>query len=398
VSAVVPSVVRMTSTTAHGDTVIARMRDAARVLRSVTSSMPDEVRALVAARDALDAAISEGLLEIEQTKAYQDEDASTLQTWARRELRFDGDETGARLRSARAMRALPAMAQDHRQGLVSADHVKIFDYSLRHVGVEQTRTLESELLEVARTSEPSELRKVVREFKAVVHPEALEEAWLRGMDRRDLQVHRTEDGWHLTGFLPIQTGARLKTFLDSASVPREALDDRSAAQRRVDAVDDLLDRVLAEGLPTDGTVAPQLHVIVEAGTLRDALAPGAQSSFEAGEPATLVGFGMIGKNLLRHLTCGASLTPILVERIEPNLEVLDVGRTDRYATRRQRHAIWLRQGGRCASDGCRNSIDHIHHEIPWSLGGTTDLGVMTGRCAVCHVRVHARDGTVTRVA
>ncbi|MBC9225328.1 DUF222 domain-containing protein [Aeromicrobium sp. 636] len=388
----------MTSTTAPGDTVIALMRDAAHAVRSVTATKADELRALVAARDAINAAISEGLLEMDETAAHRDEDAATIQTWARRELRFDGAETRARLRSARTMRRLPDVAEHHRHGRVSAAHVRVFDFSVRHVGESETRELEGALLEVARSAEPAELKQVVRRFKAVVHPEALDDAWLRGMDRRDLQVHQVEDGWHVHGFLPIQTGARLHAVLASASVPTEAYDDRTAAQRRVDALDDLLARVLAEGLPTDGTLTPQLHVIVEAGTLREALAPGAQSSFAAGEPATLVGFGMIGANLLRHLACGATLTPVLVEKIEPNLQILDIGRAERFATRRQRHAIWLRQGGECATEGCRNSIDHIHHEIPWSLGGPTDLGAMTGRCAVCHTHVHARDGTIRRVA
>lgn len=387
----------MTSTTA-GDAVIERLRDAAQTLRSVSSSALDEVRAMVAARDALDAAISESLLAIEESGVHREEDASTVQTWARREVRLDAADTRSRLRSARAMRRLPAMAEAHRDGRISAEHVKAFDFALRHVGESETVELEPALLDVALAGEPAELRRVARRFKDVMHPEALDEAWLRGMERRDLQLHRFEDGWHVNGFLPIQAGARLQAFLTAASVPGEACDERTAAQRRVDALDDLLDRVLAEGLPTDGTVAPQLHVIVEAGTLREALAPNAQSTFEAGEPAVLVGFGMIGRSLLRHLACGATLTPVLVERIEPNLKILDVGRAERLATRKQRHAIWLRQGGECATEGCRNPIDHVHHEIPWSLGGPTDLGVMTGRCAACHTHVHSRDGTIRAVA
>lgn len=388
----------MTSTTAADRPVLDVLRDASHALRSVAVGATDEVRALVAARDALDAAISEGLLRIDETAAHEAEGASSVQTWARREVRLDASETRARLRSARAMRELPAMARLHREGRISAQHVVLFDFSLRHVGESQTRELDAALLEVALVAEPAELKRVVRRFKDVEHPEALDEAWVRGMERRDLQVHRCGDGWHVSEFLPIQVGARLRAFLTSSSVPVAEGDERTAAQRRVDALDALLERVLAEGLPTDGTVAPQLHVLVEAGTLRTALAPGAPSVFEGGEPATLVGFGMIGSDLLRHLTCGATLTPILVERIEPNLRILDIGRAERYATRRQRHAIWLRQGGECASDGCRNPIDHIHHEIAWSLGGPTDLGAMTGRCAACHTRIHARDGTIRSVA
>lgn len=77
---------------------------------------------------------------------------------------------------------------------------------------------------------------------------------------------------------------------------------------------------------------------------------------------------------------------------------LAIGRAQRFAARRQRHAILLRQGGECATTGCRNTIDHIHQEIPWSQGGPTDLGAMTVRCTVCHTHVRSRDGTIRTVA
>lgn len=374
------------------DTLVA-MRHAARALTSPTASQPDELRAMMAARDALDAAITEGLAEMEATRGFEVEDASSLAVWAARELQMGSAEARARVRTAHALRDLPEARSAYARGLMSFAHARLFEFAMRHVGRDETIALEPVLVGVATAAEPAELKKVVRHTKAVQHPDELDEAWIRGMEARDLHVSKFADGWFVNGFLPIHVGARLDAVLTSFSVPREAGDTRTAAQRRVDGLDLLLTRVLADGLPTDGTVVPQIHVVVDAGTLQAALVPAAEPLFTPHEPAMLVGFGRIGRRLLAHLTCGAALTPILVEDVELDHTVLDVGRAERAATRKQRRAVWLEQGGTCDTSHCRNSIDHIHHRWAWSAGGPTDMANLVGLCHACHVYTHARDGT-----
>lgn len=374
------------------------MRAAARALTSPTASSADEIRALATALDAIDAALSDRLVDMDESRSFEPENASSVTVWAAREIRRDPAETRRRLRAGRAMRTLPQVGLACAQGRMSQAHAAWFDFSLRHVGHEETSLLEESFVAVAVAAEPTALRGVVRTAKAVRHPEQLDDAWRRGMEKRDITVSPLPDGWHVTGFLPIDVGAKLDAVLRSLSTPTEAGDRRSSAQRRVEGLDDLLTRILAEGLPTDGTVTPQIHVVVEAGTLKAALAPTGDSLFEPAEPATLIGFGHIGPGLLAHLTCGAALTPVLVDRIEPNTRILDVGRTHRRATAKQREGIWLRQAGRCATAHCHHPIDHIHHEIRWIDDGLTNIEVMTGRCRVCHVHIHARDGTVCLAA
>ncbi|GAA3527864.1 HNH endonuclease [Aeromicrobium flavum] len=376
----------------HTDEVtIDAMRHAAQVLRSVTSSVHDEARALRALRDATDAALSERLAEIEDSGAYRNEDATSAVTWARRELRLDAGETRARIAAARTMADLPRARAAFVKGEFSLEHAKLLTFSMKHVGVDETVEMEEHLTTVARAFPAGRLRKIVVRAKAIRHPDTLDEAWIKGMNRRDIRLAKTIDGWHVTGFLPIDVGARMNAVLEALSVPREAGDTRTASQRRCDGLDELLERVLAEGLPTDGTVAPQVHVVVDAGTLKDALAPDPGAVFTAGPPAELVGFGPIGRELVKHLTTGAALTPILVERIGRNERILDVGRAHRHATAKQRRAIWFRQEGTCARAGCENSVDHSHHTIHWSDGGPTDLDLLEGLCAACHRHEHASE-------
>ena len=205
------------------------------------------------------------------------------------------------------------------------------------------------------------------------------------MDKRDIRLARTPEGWHVTGFLTIETGAKLKALLDNLAVPRDADDDRSAAHRRMDALDEMVTKQLERGLPSDNGVRPHINVTVEAETLK------AMAEHEAPdglEPAVLERFGCIGPQLLAHLLCGAEITPFLVKTVENNTEVLDVGRTERLATARQTKAIALRQQGRCAARGCSHPIAHNHHLIWWSEGGRTDLDNLIGLCRTCHSLVH----------
>lgn len=361
-------------------------------MRSVTSSVCDEARALSELIDVASAALADRLAEIEDTKAHVTEDASTVTTWARRELRMDTSRTRTLIRAAMTMRDLPEVGASVRAGRIGIDHVARFGFALRHVGDDHVRRVVDHLVTVAESFPPSRIKALIARMRAVVHPEELDRAWIAGMEKADVNLHAVPDGWHLTGFLPTDVGTKFKAVLDSLSVPTREGDTRRAAERRIDGLDDLLTRVLAEGLPTDGTVRPQIHVIVDAGTLQRALTPETPSAFEPAEAATLVGFGHIGANLLAHLTCGADLIPVLVDGIEANTTVLDVGRRHRHATAKQRHAVWVRQRGECATEHCRNSIDHVHHPWRWSAGGPTDLSNLIGLCHACHRHEHRHDG------
>ncbi len=378
------------------DELIDVMRAAAQAVRSVTSSTPDELRALAAARDAIDAAMADRLAEFDELKGYLTEDASSTSTWARRELRQDAGRTRAMVRAAATMRELPQAGRSARAGRVSLEHVDRLTFALAHIETDEVRKVESSLVTVAEAFQPSRLKGLIDQMRAALYPEELDRAWIKGMEKADINLYAVPEGWHVTGFLPTDVGMKFKTVLRAMSVPRAGGDDRTAATRRIDGLDDMMTKVLAEGLPTDGTVRPQIHVTVDAGQLKAALAPDTESAFRSGEPAVLVGFGHIGPNLLAHLTCGADLIPVLVDRIEPNTEVLDVGRRYREATPKQRHAIWIRQEGRCHTRHCTNGIDHIHHPRRWSDGGRTDLANLVGLCTSCHRREHRDDTTLAR--
>jgi len=88
----------------------------------------------------------------------------------------------------------------------------------------------------------------------------------------------------------------------------------------------------------------------------------------------------------RRILCDAAVTAVLTD----GAEVLAQGRARRYATRAQRRALLVRDGG-CARLGCEETrIErlHAHHLRHWLHGGRTDVSNMVLLCDVDHGLVH----------
>ena len=352
----------------------------------------DHRSALVAiqtAQDALDAVKAHHMAELERTADYELDGASTVTAWARTHLRLDARQTRSLIAADATMRELPALSEAAVAGHVRLDHVKLFTFGLKHIGHQVVADAEPWLLDVATTHEPVQLRRVVQALRDAVYPDALDEEWIKGMAKEDIQLSPVPDGWHLTGFLKTETGAKLKAVLDSLSIPVVANDDRTVAERRVTGLDWLLTSVLESGLPTSKGVRPQLSVIVGVETLHEAMTAEPGKAQPTGEPAELAGFGPIGPQLLSYLACTGDITPILAsgDDIE-QAQVLNVGDTIRLATPAQRKAVIARQHGQCAAPGCVHTHLEIHHTTWWSRGGRTDLDGLIGICASCHSLVH----------
>ena len=350
---------------------IERLRDAARALRGFDDRAA--LKAIQAAQDALDAAKADRLAALGESKEFELDGASTIATWARNELRLDAGRTKALVHAAATAKQLPEVGLAAAEGRIRLDHVAVFSYGLKHIGATIVRESEGWLLDIATTHEPAALRQVMRDLREAVYPDELDEAWAKGMDKQDIQVNPVPDGWHLNGFLGTSTGAKFKQVLDTLGAPRDADDRRPGSERRIDAFDRMLTHVLEAGLPSDKGIRPQLSVIIDAD----------------GPSARLAGFGSIGPKLLDYLSCLSDITPIVTTGGElEQARILNVGRTQRHANRRQRRAIVAKQGGECAAPGCHNTHLEIHHVTWWSRGGRTDLDDMIGLCVRCHHLVH----------
>jgi hypothetical protein len=336
----------------------------------------DALRLLQGLSNAIDAEKVVLVAEVDEHRDFEAEGCSSLKNWLRDQLHLDGRQAGQLVRSGRTLRDMPDLESLAVEGAVSLDHVDAFTYAAKHIDPMVVEQCMNPLLDLATHAAPTTVRQAVKKLRATAHPDDLDEAWIKGMDRHDLKVSVVGDGVAVTGFLPFDTGTKLKTLLQSLSAPTCAEDDRPISIRRVTALDALLSSVLASGLPQDKGVRPHVDLTVDLSQL-------AHNPETA--TAELAGFGTIGPTQLQQMLCDANLTPILTAGRHA---VLDVGRTHRLATPHQRKAVVNRQGGTCAGPGCHGPVVHVHHIQYWSDGGPTDLANLIGLCPRCHSAVH----------
>jgi len=107
----------------------------------------------------------------------------------------------------------------------------------------------------------------------------------------------------------------------------------------------------------------------------------------------------ISTETARRMSCDACVCGVLMR---DNLEILDLGRTQRLPNRAQRRALMVRDGG-CRFPGCteRRYVE-AHHVQHWIDGGPTDLANLVLLCWLHHHAVHEggfrmrfEDGVVT---
>jgi len=367
----------------------AALRALAERLEDPMSTAADVARTAGAARDLAEVTQVTALGRVEEERAYELDGASGIVTWARRELRLDPRTVTTARRAREVLDDLPLVRASAAAGELRLDHLRAFAFGLAQVGAEVVRAHEADLVEVARTHEPSALLRLIRRLRAAVRPDELDAAWLAGMEREDVRLLPCGDGFQVTGFLGMDAGAGLRTVLESWSTPRAEGDERTTAQRRVDGLRELVAAVLASGrLPADGGVRPHLTVTLSVDALERARAGvGVSAGVATGTVAHLEGFGPIGPALAGYLACVGDLTPVVTA--SEGAGVLDVGRTRRLATARQRRAVSTHQRGRCAAPGCALPVNEVHHVTWWRHGGRTDLANLVGLCGPCHRLVHA---------
>jgi hypothetical protein len=352
-----------------------RLQAVAAELRTYPAAT-DALRLLQGLQNAIDAEKVELVAEVAEHEDFKSEGCSSVKNWLRDQLHLDTGDASQLVRSARTLRDMPGLSDLARAGAVSLDHVDAFTFAARRIDPMVVEKCLPALLLTAATAAPVETREAVKKIRDAAHPDDLDEAWIKGMSKHDIKISAVLDGFHLTGFLPADIGAKFKTLLQSLSAPTCAEDERPVNVRRVTALDALLTSVLESGLPQDKGVRPHVDLTVDLHQL---------AKDPEGTTGHLAGFGSIGPSQLQQMLCDADLTPILTAGKHA---VLDVGRTHRLATPNQRRAVVARQEGRCAGVGCHGPVVHVHHIEYWSDGGLTDLANLIGLCPRCHALVH----------
>jgi len=335
-----------------------------------------------------------------------------------------------RVRVARCLGTLPLVGAAFAQGRLSYCKVR----ALSRVA---TPVTEPELLEIALAATGAQLERIVKHWRVTLIEEMSASSQLRrGLRRREdidgSVIYTLRVAPEDAAILDAAIDTARKVVLDDQGRPVETpeetrlaaqlTDEPPATRASADAVVLLAETFLTTGLPAGVT---PVEVVIHADlTALPALrgqadqtdtdepegadeADAADESIRATRPPTAQaapdGTALAHRSrTLRPPTCtagdGGQLSPTTIMRLLCNASVrimvhgegspLDLGRSARHASHRQRRALKTRDGC-CRFPGCTQTKRLIPHHVRWwTHGGRTDLDNLVLICPAHHRAVH----------
>jgi Domain of unknown function (DUF222) len=376
----------------------------------------DRVLALQGLADRLHGQLLAELAEVDArgaAGAEQGVPAPSTASWLQARLRMSAGAASGLVRTARALYRGPLVAtgQALADGELSPAHAQVLAASNHDLPTHVVAEAEPVLLAAARRLDPPRLRRVITHLRRVADPDGADHHTEHQHQQRGLWVSSTWKGMvAVNGLLDPEAGQTLLAALEPLARPSDARDERSASQRRADALAELARRHLEAGrLPQTGGVRPQLLVTVDLDSLLDH--PG-------GVGGDTDAVGPLDPETCRRLACDGAVTRVLVSRhphprhdpggdgsLAAQLQAaatrlpatlggaptqpLEIGRTSRVVSAAQRAALVVRDGG-CAVTGCDRppAWCEAHHLVHWLHGGPTDLAYLALVCRAHHRAVH----------
>jgi hypothetical protein len=307
------------------------------------------------------------------TKAWQLDGAKTPAAWIAWRTRLPVEEARRRVRHARALRALPALAAAWSAGEIDRTHLTTILGARNERTAERFATDHTVLLEAARILGFVDFKRTRDRWVNIVDPDGAEQTADHQRAAREVHLSKSLDGmWFgrttldpISGEIVGTTLAEIDNELFRAdwAAAKERLGrdplivelDRSPAQRRADALVEMATR--ARTAPADGRrPAPLFTVVVGYETF-------------AGPVLEL-----FNRTVITPGTAARWLTDAYVERVvfDSPSRVIDVGAQRRFFRGALRRAIEVRDRT-CFHPTCddvpqRTEIDHIHEA---SCGGPT---------------------------
>jgi hypothetical protein len=197
--------------------------------------------------------------------------AESTAAWLRHRTRMGHPDAHHRVRVARALHRGPlaGTARALADGEISYAHAAALTHATQHLPSHTVAAAEPVLLDAARRLDPPRLRKAVGHLGEVADPDTADQQTLHRHERRWLWLAPTLEGMvAVDGLLDAEAGETLLTALEPLARPSTAEDERTATQRRADALTELARCQLAGGrLPQSGRVRPQVTVTIQLASL-----------------------------------------------------------------------------------------------------------------------------------
>lgn len=287
---------------------------------------------------------------------------------------------------------LPAAAAAVAAGEISGQHVSVLTKCIEHIpsGVahEAGPVVERMLVEAARHQHPGALATTARLLLLRLDPDGAEPRDEQNERRREFGLREYADGSSKPyGFFTAEATLAWKAILEATAAPLPATDgmadDRSAGQRRHDAMVEAAGRLLRSGLLPDAGGVPV--TILATTTITELIT-------RTGVALTATGGALTIPQLLT-IACDAQVVPVIFNDAGG---IVAFGRTRRLATRGQRLALIARDGG-CCFPGCSRpaSWTEVHHIRAWLDDGDTDIDNLCLLCRYHHREFERRGWQVT---
>jgi len=356
---------------------------------SSIDQLGDEIAELSAHLDVATARLLDLIREFDAREGWNTGFRSCA-AWLSWRVGLDLGAARERVRLARALPALPRLAQALARGELSYAKVR----ALTRVATPET---EERLLTVARIDTACHVERIVRGWRRVDrYAEARETA--QRHKSRALHVYQDEDGmWIIRGRLAPEVGAVLVQGLDAGRealyqqrralnvdstreagfIPQDVSEETpSMEHQRADALALVAETALHHGIdPGAPGERYQVVVHVDAPVLADPDQPG-QSVLDDGTH--------VSAETARRLACDASRVAMQHARDGRVVEVAARTRTIPPALRR---ALEHRDHG-CRFPGCGVRFGQGHHIRHWAHGGPTTLSNLALLCRRHHRAVH----------
>jgi hypothetical protein len=306
------------------------------------------------------------------------EHGGSTAAWVRAATGCAPATAGRDVRLARDLVALPATTSALADGRLSVEHARLIASLRRDLTPGAVAAAEPHLVAAAAGHDPNALRGWVAHVRHAYAPDRVVLDEQSAYAARELTAATTFRGTGVGAWtLPPGLHETVMTALHAFSAPI-AGDDRTAAQRRADALVTMAELALRSGeAPEAGGVKPHVSVLVPLATLEQ----------RAGAPAATFGFGATSSGeWARRMSCDANVSRIITG---PRSEILDAGRATRCFTAAQIRAIVARDR-HCRWPGCDRppAWSEAHHIRHWADGGPTSVDNAVLLCGRHHDRVH----------
>ena len=260
------------------------------------------------------------------------------------------------------------------------------------------------LLAHAATLSPEELFTRARDLRDELDADAVARREKAQRDLRFLRYSRREDGMLRGSFLldPVD-GALMTAALDAVLSPRRGgprFADSGQAARDAALVDDprSTEQIAADAL----TAMVRLAIDADPGTLFGSRRPAVRLVVTADRAVIEDSGEPVSTATVERFVCDAGTIPV---KFDTDGQVLNVGRSQRLFTERQRIALAVRDGG-CRFPNCDRppSWCEAHHLNQWAHNGNTDVADGVLLCRRHHLLVHnnhwqiSRDGATYTIA